>query len=52
MRKMVEHLIEDLDGALTEVYRLIERDSYNRFIDTHDYIALEKELFKKVEVRW
>jgi len=47
MKQMVEDLITDLDRALNDVYRLIERDSYSRFIDTHDYIALEKVIYKR-----
>lgn len=47
MKEMVEDLIIDLDKALNEVYRLIEKDSFSRFIDTHEYIALEKLLYKQ-----
>ena len=47
MRNMIENLINDLDKSLIEVYRLIERDSFSRFTDTHDYIGLEKNLYKQ-----
>eukprot|EP01083_Nonionella_stella_P166596 557459_1 len=49
MKEMVVNLVDQLDKSLYEVYRLIEHDSYKRFMETHQFIALEKRAYKRVK---